>query len=315
MKCLILGGGGFIGSHLCEALLVQGHYVRILDRPNLARFNHFEHQDKVEWLDGDFVNRKDVDNAVSGCDIIYHLVSTTLPRSSNENPAYDFETNVIGTLYLLESVRKHKVKKVIFASSGGTVYGIPKEVPIKETHPTEPICSYGISKLAIENYMSMFHLLHGIEYCVLRLSNPFGERQRISAAQGAIAVFLNKAILNEAIEIWGDGSVTRDYFHVSDAVSALVKALSYQGDNRVFNIGSGVGRSLNEILDAIDTLIGTPVKRVYMPSRVFDVPVNVLDISKAADQLNWKPQMPFVEGLSRTAQWLRHSDSILMPNH
>ncbi len=307
MKCLILGGGGFIGSHLCEALLAEGHLVRILDRPNLSRFRTFQ-RDMVEWFDGDFVNREDVDNAVSGCDIIYHLVSTTLPRSSNENPAYDVETNVIGTLHLLEAVRNHKVKKVIFVSSGGTVYGMPKEIPIKESHPTEPICSYGISKLTIEKHMSLFHLLHGIEYCVLRLSNPYGERQRVSAAQGAIAVFLNKALNNEVIEIWGDGSVTRDYFHVSDAVSALIKALPYEGDNRIFNIGSGVGRSLNEILDAIDILIGTPVKRVYLPSRAFDVPVNVLDISRAVDLLDWKPQMPFIDGLARTAQWLKHSD-------
>lgn len=305
MKCLILGGGGFLGSHLCEELLIQGHVVRILDRPNLARFKPFQQHETVEWIDGDFINRKDVDNAVSGCDIIYHLVSTTLPRSSNENPAYDVETNVIGTLHLLEAVRKHKVKKIIFVSSGGTIYGIPKEIPLKESHPTEPICSYGISKLAIEKYLSLYHLLYGIEYCVLRLANPFGERQRVSAAQGAIAVFLYKALRNEAIEIWGDGSVTRDYFYVSDAVSALIKALSYDGDNRVFNIGSGVGRSLSEILGAIDLLLGTPVKRVYLPSRAFDVPVNVLDISKAGDLLNWKPQTPFAEGLSRTARWLK----------
>lgn len=307
MKCLILGGGGFMGSHLSEALLAGGYAVRIFDRPNLNRFKSFQRDEAVEWIEGDFINREHVDNAVSGCDIIYHLVSTTLPRSSNENPAYDVETNVIGTLHLLEAVRKHKAKKVIFVSSGGTVYGIPKEIPIKESHPTEPICSYGISKLAIEKYINLFHLLHGIEYCVLRLANPFGERQSVSAAQGAIAVFLDKALRNEAIEIWGDGSVMRDYFHVSDAVSALIKALSYEGDNRIFNIGSGVGRSLNEILGAIDSLIGTPVKRVYLPPRAFDVPVNILDISKAEDLLNWKPQMPFVEGLSKTAQWLRHN--------
>jgi len=310
MKCLILGGGGFLGSHLCEALLAQGHDVRILDRPNLARFKPFQHHATVEWIDGDFVNLKDVDSAVSGCDIVYHLVSTTLPRSSNENPVYDVETNVIGTLHLLESVRKHNVKKIIFVSSGGTVYGIPEEIPIKESHPTEPICSYGISKLAIEKYMSLFHLLHGIEYCVLRLSNPFGERQRVSAAQGAVTVFLHKALRNEVIEIWGDGTVTRDYFYVSDAVSALIRAMFYEGDNRLFNIGSGVGRSLNEILDAIDSLIGTPAKRVYMPARTFDVAINVLDISKAERLLNWKPQIQFAEGLSRTAQWLRSSGDL-----
>lgn len=314
MKCLILGGGGFLGSHLCEDLLTRGHDVRILDRPNLARFKPFQHHETVEWIDGDFVNLKDVDSAVSGCDIVFHLVSTTLPRSSNENPVYDVETNIVGTLHLLESVRKHKVRKIIFVSSGGTVYGIPREIPIKESHPTDPICSYGISKLAIEKYMSLFNLLHGIEYCVLRLSNPFGERQRVSAAQGAVTVFLHKALRNQVIEIWGDGTVTRDYFYVSDAVTALIQAMTYEGDNRLFNIGSGVGRSLNEILDAIDLLIGAPVKRVYKPPRAFDVPVNVLDISKAERLLNWKPQIQFAEGLSRTAQWLKsNSDPFPAP--
>jgi UDP-glucose 4-epimerase len=309
MKCLVLGGGGFLGSHLSESLLAQGHAVRIFDRPNLVRFKSFQRGDPVEWVEGDFVNREHVAHAVSGCDIVYHMVSTTLPRSSNENPAYDVETNVIGTLNLLEAAQKNKIRKFIFVSSGGTVYGIPQEIPIKESHPTEPICSYGIGKLAIEKYINLFHLLHGMEYCVLRLANPYGERQRIAAAQGAVAVFLDKALRNEEIEIWGDGSVIRDYFHVSDAVAALVKAIAYEGNQRIFNIGSGVGHSVNEILDAIETLLGVAVKRSYLPARAFDVPVNLLDISKAAETLNWKPQVPFAEGLSRTAQWLRLSRS------
>lgn len=309
MKCLILGGGGFLGSHLSEALLAQGYAVRIFDRPNLLRFKSFHRNVAVEWVEGDFINREHVAHAVSGCDIIYHLVSTTLPRSSNVNPAYDVETNVVGTLHLLEAAREHKVRKVIFASSGGTVYGIPQEVPIKESHPTEPICSYGIAKLAIEKYLSLFHLLYGMEYCVLRLANPFGERQRIAAAQGAVAVFLDKALRNESIEIWGDGSVVRDYFHVSDAASALAKAITYQGNNRVFNIGSGVGQSLNEVLEAIEVLLGTAVRRSYLPSRAFDVPANVLDTSKAIELLNWKPEVSFAEGLSRTAHWLKSGDA------
>jgi UDP-glucose 4-epimerase len=305
MKCLVLGGGGFLGSHLCEALLAQGYAVRIFDRPNLLRFKSFQNTDAVEWVEGDFINREHVAQAVSGCDIIYHMISTTLPRSSNENPAYDVETNVIGTLHLLEAAQRNKIKKTIFVSSGGTVYGIPQEIPIPETHPTEPICSYGIGKLAIEKYLNLFHLLHGTEYCVLRLANPFGERQRIAAAQGAVAVFLYKALRNEAIEIWGDGSVLRDYFHVSDAVSAMTKALTYEGSSSVFNIGSGVGQSLNEILDAIEVLLGSNVKRIYLPARAFDVPISVLDISKAVKYLNWHPQLSFAEGLSRTAQWLK----------
>lgn len=305
MKCLILGGGGFLGSHLSEALLAQGFAVRIFDRPNLLRFKSFQPGEAVEWFEGDFVNGEHVAQAVCGCDAVYHLVSTTLPRSSNANPAYDIETNVVATLHLLDIARKNKIRKIIFISSGGTVYGVPQEVPIKETHPTEPICSYGIGKLAIEKYLNLYHLLHGMEYCVLRLANPFGERQRIAAEQGAVAVFLDRALRNEEIEIWGDGSVVRDYFHVSDAVSAMIAALTYKGASGVFNIGSGVGQSLNGILDAIEALLGTTVRRAYAPARAFDVPVSVLDIFKAGTLLNWKPKMSFAEGLARTADWLR----------
>jgi UDP-glucose 4-epimerase len=305
MKCLILGGGGFLGSHLSDALLAQGHSVRIFDRPNLVRFRLFQRDEAVEWYEGDFINREHVAAAVSGCEVIYHLVSTTLPRSSNENPAYDVETNVIGTLHLLEAARKSGIRKFIFVSSGGTIYGIPREVPIKETHSTEPICSYGIGKLAIEKYINLFRLLHGMEYCVLRLANPFGERQRVAAAQGAVTVFLDKALRNEVIEIWGNGSTIRDYFHVSDAISAMTKALSYEGSSGVFNIGSGVGQSLNEILHEIEALLGRPLKRSYLPARAFDVPASVLDISKAAEILGWRPQLSFAEGLSRTARWLK----------
>lgn len=305
MKCLILGGGGFLGSHLCDALLAQGHVVRIFDRPNLQRFRRFEAHEAMEWLEGDFINPRQAIQAVAGCDIVYHLVSTTLPRSSNENPAYDVETNVVGTLHLLNAARTNGARKVIFVSSGGTVYGVPQVLPIRESHPTEPICSYGIGKLAIEKYLALYKFLHGLEYCVLRLSNPFGERQRVSAAQGAVAVFLYKALRGEAIEIWGDGTVVRDYFYVSDAVSALVKAMTFNGEDRIFNIGSGTGMSLNDILAAIEALLGRPVHRYYLPPRAFDVPVNVLDISRATRSLGWRPEVPFTEGLTRMAQWIR----------
>lgn len=305
MKCLILGGGGFLGSHLSEALLVQGYTVRIFDRPNLYRFKSFQRDEAVEWFEGDFINREHIAQAVCGCDVIFHLISTTLPRSSNENPAYDVETNVGGTLNLLEVSQKSNVKKIVFVSSGGTVYGIPQEVPIKESHPTEPICSYGIGKLAIEKYLNLFHLLHGMDYCVLRLANPFGERQRIAAEQGAVTVFLDKALRKEEIEIWGDGSVVRDYFYVSDAVSAMIKALAYEGASGVFNIGSGSGHCLNQVLEAIEALLEVPIKRIYLPAREFDVPENVLDISKAARLLDWRPETTFAEGLSRTARWFR----------
>lgn len=302
MNCVILGGGGFLGYHLCQALLTAGHRVRIFDRPNLERFSLLDNSGSVEWIEGDFVNQGDLEPAISGCDIIYHLVSTTLPKSSNENPLYDIETNVIGTLRLLDLV-KGKNKKIIFISSGGTVYGIPEEVPIKESHPTNPICSYGIGKVTIEKYLHLYHHLYNLDYCVFRLANPFGERQKVTAAQGVIAVLLHKALHDQPIEIWGDGTVIRDYLYVKDAIAPVVKAITYRGDCRIFNVGSGEGRSLNEVLAAIGVLLGKQVICTYTPARAFDVPSNVLDISLASQLLNWTPKTSFHEGLRRTLLW------------
>ncbi len=308
MKCLILGGAGFIGSHLAQGLLAAGHELRIFDRPNLALPPELLADPRIEWLEGDFLNGDDLARAVPGCEVVFHLVSATLPKSSNDNPIYDVESNVVGTLRLLDLARSQGVRRIVFASSGGTVYGLPHTLPISETHSTEPLVSYGITKLSIEKYLRMYHALYGLDYCVLRLANPFGERQRVSTAQGAVAVFLHRALHDETIHIWGDGNVTRDYIYIKDAVGAFVRTLSYQGEQRVFNIGSGRGMSLNEILAAIEKLLGRPVARSYEHGRKFDVPVNVLDISRAHELLGWRPTVAFSEGLANTYAWMREGN-------
>jgi len=300
----LLGGGGFLGSHLCEELLRGGHSVRIFERPLPLNEQPFKPGPSVDWQEGDFNNRTEVEKAVAGCEVVYHLVSTTLPKSSNENPVYDIETNLLGTLNLLEILRRQGVRKVVFVSSGGTVYGIPREIPIKESHPTEPLCSYAIGKLAIEKYLHLYHALHGLDYCVLRLGNPFGERQRVMSSQGAIAVFVHKAAHNQPIEIWGDGTVVRDYIYVKDAVRALAMAQSNSSEQRLFNIGAGEGRSLNQVLDSLERLAGRKLTRNYIAGRKFDVPVNILDISLAKQCLHWEPRVSFEEGLRRTWEWV-----------
>lgn len=298
MKILVLGGGGFIGSHLCEALLLAGHQVRVFEYPGIKPLCPQEILRQIDWMEGDFTNPVQVDNAVQGCEIVYHLISTTLPKTSNDNPAYDVETNVISTIQMLQSACRHRVKKIIFASSGGTVYGIPQQIPIAEEHPTNPISSYGISKLAIEKYLHLFYTLHGVDYCILRLANPYGERQRATASQGAVAVFLNKALCDEPIEIWGDGSVTRDYIYIADVITAMLKAIPHQGEQRIFNVGAGVGISLNQMLADMENILGKTVKRVYLPSRNFDVPTNVLDIRRIRQSFGWSPQTGFVAGIT-----------------
>ena len=305
MKCLILGGAGFIGSHLAQGLLAAGHQVTIFDRPNLLLPSELLADGRVQWFEGDFLNEDDLASVVPGSDVVFHLVSATLPKSSNDNPVYDVESNIIGTLRLLNLARTHAVKRVIFASSGGTVYGLPRSLPVSETHATEPLVSYGITKLAIEKYLHMYRELYGVDYCVLRLANPFGERQRVSAAQGAVAVFLHRALHDETIHIWGDGSVTRDYIYIKDAVDAFIKAMTSSGEQRVFNIGSGQGLSLNDILANIEKLLGKPVSRSYESARKFDVPVNVLDITRAREQLGWQPSVSFADGLANTLAWMQ----------
>lgn len=303
MRCLVLGGGGFLGSHLCDRLVDEGYQVRIFEKENVSKENIYHLLDRVEWMEGDFSNPKHLQDTLDGIEVVFHLVSTTLPKSSNENPVYDISTNLVPTIHLLESSRKFGVKKIIFFSSGGTVYGIPRATPIKEEHPANPICSYGIHKLAIEKYLQLYYHLYGLDYTVLRISNPYGERQRPTGSQGAVAVFINKALKMEPIEIWGDGSVVRDYLHVSDVSRAAIDTISYRGQYKIFNIGSGIGISLIDVVKAIKETYGHAIDVCFKPVRSLDVPVNILDISLALRELSWAPKVGFSRGIQRTIDY------------
>lgn len=304
-RCLVLGGRGFIGSHLVDALLAHGHFVRCFDRPHVVSLGDAYLSDSnFELYEGDLVSEANVTEALVDCDVCFHLVSTTLPKSSNADPVFDVESNVLGTVRLLTHAVQSGLKKVVFVSSGGTVYGVPRQLPIPETHPTDPACSYGISKLAIEKYLGLFKQLHGLDYTVLRLANPYGERQRTHASQGAVAVFLGKILRGDPVEIWGDGSIVRDYIHIADVVDALLAALERTSDEHVFNIGAGRGHSLNEVIDAIERITGRVADRRYLPGRVFDVPVSVLAIERARQSLAWSPKISFDHGLEKFAEWL-----------
>lgn len=303
MKTLVLGGNGFMGSHLSRALADAGHEVRIFDRPD--SMGCFSGRPDVEYVYGDFSQFADVERAFAGCEIVFHLLSTTLPQSSNEDPMFDLNSNLIASVQMLNIAHRAKVKKIIFASSGGAVYGVPSKVPIAETHPTEPLSSYGICKLAIEKYLSLYSSIHGLHYGILRIANPYGEGQWPNRGQGAVAVFAYRALRGETIEIWGDGNVIRDYLYVGDVTAAFINAMHYEGDGRIFNIGSGgKGCSVNELLTTLEAIIGRPINRTHLPARDFDPPVNVLDIERARNELGWEPQTPLLEGLRRTVQWL-----------
>jgi len=308
MKCLVLGGGGFLGSHACDALLTQGCHVRVFEKQYVGKENVRHVINDIEWTEGDFTNEAHVREAVQGTDYVIHAIGTTLPKDSNENPAYDISSNVIATLHLLEAAKEAGVKKIIFFSSGGTVYGVPQKIPIAEDHPTDPISSYGIQKLTIEKYLKLYYHLHGLDYAIMRISNPYGERQRPVGSQGAVTVFLYKALKGEPVEIWGDGSVTRDYIHVSDVADVIPLLLRYEGKNKLFNIGSGRGLSLLDLIHTFERVIGRPIDVLFAPPRAFDVPVNILDNSLAQRELKWTPGIDLEEGARRTIKFLSGLD-------
>ena len=305
MKCVIFGGGGFIGSAIADRLLQDGHELRIFERPRVEPYRAFSTEEHVEWVTGDMLSAHDVSDAIHGMDAVYHLVSFTLPKNSNEDILYDVQTNLTATFHLLNAMINHQVDKIIFISSGGTVYGVPEYSPIDEKHPTNPLVSYGIVKLTIEKYLLMFQKLYGIRSIIFRVSNPYGPRQRIETAQGAATIFLYRALHDLPIEIWGDGSIVRDYIYVGDVADAFACALNYNGPASIFNISAGLGISLNELLDNIESVIEKSANRHHLSARPFDVPVNILSNALAQQQLRWQPHIGFREGLFKTMQWFQ----------
>lgn len=305
LRCAVLGAGGFIGSNLCRALVAHGVSVRAFGR----RQAFPEALIGCDWIQGDFTDPTSVAAAVAGCDVVFHLVNATTPASANVDKLADLNANVASTLRLLDDCRESGVTRVVFISSGGTIYGIPDQVPTPETAPTNPITAYGIGKLAIEKYLGLYQYLYGMEYRVLRVANPFGPYQTALKNQGVIAAFLRGALAGKPIEMWGDGSAIRDYIFVEDVVDALMLAATHQGSGRVFNIGSGVGRSLNDIVAAIDRLLERKIPVEHRPGRPVDVPVSILDTTFAANDLAWRPHTEFEDGLRSTIEWMKANQS------
>ncbi|MFN9629856.1 MAG: NAD-dependent epimerase/dehydratase family protein [Cyanobacteriota bacterium] len=301
----VFGGGGFLGSSIVDRLLAEGHAIRILDRPRIQPHRMFSPSEKVEWLQGNFGHLPDVREALKGATSVIHLPWTTRPKSSNDEPIFDVQSNVVSTLQLLGEMRRLGIKKIIFASSGGTVYGPPIRTPIDEDHPTNPTTSYGITKLTVEKYLLLEKELHGLRPIILRIANPYGERQRVEYAQGVVAAFLQRALTGQPIEIWGDGSVIRDFLYVADVTGAVAAALSYEGDASIFNIGSGSGISLSSLVEILAEVLGRKLEVIHQPARSFDVKSNVLCCQRAQDELGWRAVTSMADGLGRTVAWLR----------
>lgn len=307
MRCVILGGSGFLGQHVSRTLSVAGHEVWLVDQksPPVSDYS----QAVSGFVQADF---SDVESWSVQCkepiDAVIHLASSTVPVSANDDPLNDAAVNLLGTLKLIKGLSLLPVKpRLLFASSGGAVYGVPQSVPLDEDHSTVPLGAYGITKLAIEHHLRVAESLYGIDSRILRLSNPYGEWQSPFGAQGVIAVFAYKALRGQPVDVWGDGSVVRDFVYAADIGRAFLAALTHAGPHRVFNVGGGNGHSVNHIIRTLEHLLGHPIERRVLPARPFDPPVNVLDVRRARDELGWKPRVAFEEGVAKTLEWLRQS--------
>lgn len=295
--CAVFGASGFIGRHLVRALLSDGHLVRALVRPgSVGRVAEFRSDPRFHLIEGDLCDEASLARTLTGCDCAFHLAWTTVPARSNLDPLRDLNTNVAGSLRLLQQASAKGIK-LIFASSGGTVYGEANELPIAEDHPTHPICAYGVSKLAVEKYIGLFRKLENLEGIVLRIANCYGEGSREESMQGVIPIWMRKIVGHAPIELWGDGSAMRDYVHVADVIDALLRSLEFSGEENIFNIGSGAGMTLMDVIGAIERVTGETALIKTAGARIFDVKSNVLRIERARDALSWAPRTTIDEGL------------------
>lgn len=299
MRVLILGGSGYIGSHAAEELLRLGYKVRVFSRsfPGLLPPLVCSHPN-FEAVVGDLACPTACQEALKDCSCVIHCIGTCSPAMSLEDPMSDWQQQVQPTVALLRMLRDIQPLRLIFISSGGTVYGPDAPTPTSETSLCRPVCPYGIHKLVIENYLYQEHFLHGLNYLILRLSNPYGGRQRPKGLQGAPSVFLNKVLRGEPIHLWGDGSVKRDFLHISDFVRALAIAVSYEGSERILNVGSSLSLSLSDLIQRIELLTRRQADVRLFPARPFDVAVSELDISLIASEFKWKPMIDLDAGLT-----------------
>lgn len=305
MKTIVItGGSGFLGHHIIRRLACDTNYkIVCLDRYEAPFLKEYG----ISFVKGDFSERHLLDELFKNADYVFHMACSMFPAESNKEPYWDAISNIGGSVQLLESAVKSNVKQVIFMSSGGTVYGIPQYTPIREEHPTNPECSYGIGKLAVEKYLRFFSSRYGIATCAIRLANPYGEYQNPNSTQGAVAVFTNKILNHEKISIWGDGQCRRDFIYADDFADAFCRLIGKTDFTGELNIGSGESHSLLEIITIIEKCLNTKAKIEFFPSRQFDIPVSMLDISKAEQVLQWKPATDLFYGIAKTVEYFKQN--------
>jgi UDP-glucose 4-epimerase len=310
-KTVVLGGDGFIGRHLVAELASSGS-ERIVAFDRFALYqggadHPWRGQPNVEVVAGDFFNRDDVAAVLDGADYVFHLVSTTNPATSLHDPLIDIDTNVRGTVELLQLCVAKGVRKVVFVSSGGTVYGNVDSDRIDESMLTAPLSPYAIGKLTIENYLRYFKFTSGLDYIVYRAANPYGPGQNILGKQGVIPIFMHSVLEKRPVTILGDGSMVRDYVYIGDLTRMIASSYAPASKHEVYNLGSGHGTTVNRLAEAIQECAGYPVEKVFSPMPPTYVQRSVLNIDRFVGEFQLSPSTSLEDGLARTWAHLKEA--------
>jgi len=304
----IFGANGFMGRNLVRRLVRRDHPVRAVSRRFAPSLRHSV-DGRVEFVEADIRDPLATAASLQGLDTVVQLVSTSSPASQNCHATFDIHENVIPHVAFMQAAVDAGVRRYVFASSGGTVYGPACVTPTPEHAPTSPICSHGLTKLTIENYLRMHATVDGLEAVILRISNAFGPDQEFRKGQGLIPAVLGRVAHGLPVQILGDGKAVRDYVFIDDVIDAFEAALTHAGAvGGTFNVGSGEGHSVVDVLDAVERELGRPIQRVQGPHRRTDAPVSLLDIAAAARVLGWRPRTTFADGLRRTVAWWRENN-------
>lgn len=304
---LILGGNGFLGSHLVDKLCENHYNVRVFDRfsSGISRFNP---NANVEVFKGDFREINLNSEVFEDIDYLFHNISTTNPVTSRNDLIYDAKTNLLSTLNILDFANQNGIKRVFFSSSGGTVYGNQNKESYSELDPPLPIIPYGIIKYAIERYFKYYRETYGLDYVIFRYSNPYGPRQNFNNQQGVIPIFLHNILNNKPPCIWGNGNSIRDYIYIDDAIDATIQVLKSNLNNDVFNVGSGCGTSLNQLIRQMEIVTKKSIIPKYLPANKSSINKVVLDIKKITKLTFWHPKTELIDGLEKTWEWLKNTN-------
>lgn len=296
-RVLVLGANGFIGSHIVDSLIEAGYSVRAFDR--FKDTTLFNQSPDIELFNGDFLNHTDIEMSLKDVSYVIHLVSTTNPATSEKDPFVDLNTNVEGSIALFQKcVENGGIKRIIFASSGGTVYGdsYPGR-PYLETDATKPVSPYGIGKLTIENYLRYYFKSYNQDYTVFRITNPYGGRQRNNRQQGIIPLIINNVAEGIPVTVYGDGTMVRDYIYIYDLVNIIVKSLGKSLPHKTYNVSSGVGTSVNELINIAEQVIGKKAIIEHKEQPATFVQTSILDNSRLTSEIDDTPLTSFHDGL------------------